>query len=64
MFAYRGADPADVGVEFRRAGLVDGGIVAAGGEEDFGGVEVAGVQDGVEGDFEEVGEGGNDGEVG
>ena len=57
MFAAFGNDVADVLVEAGSAGLVDWAVVFAGGKEEGRGVEVAGVQNGVDGDFKEVGEG-------
>lgn len=52
---------ADPGADGRVAGLVDGQVVGAGEEECGGRVEAAVVEEGVDGDGEERGEGGDEG---
>ena len=54
---YGGDGVGDPGADARVAGLVDGEVVGAGGEEGLRGVEVAVVEEGVDGEGEEGGEG-------
>ena len=50
----------DPDADARVAGLADGEVVGAGGEEGLGGVEAAVVEEGVDGEGEEGGEGGEE----
>lgn len=54
----------DPGAEARVAGLADGEVVGAGGEEGGCGIEAAVVEQRVDGDGEEGGEGGEEGRCG